>query len=74
VDRSQHQIHCYRELSEQEVDLINEIHTEGRVLNTIVDAVGNLPDSDRRAVAIARTEIQTGIMWLVRAIAKPRES
>jgi hypothetical protein len=37
----------------------------------LVQEVHNTPGANARSAAIARTEIQTGFMWLIRAIARP---
>lgn len=61
----------YRELSPEEIELIN-------VIKEIAEAIGNLvndamehPDTDKRWASIAKTDFQTGFMALIRSIAKP---
>ena len=69
----------HRPLSETQIARMNEIKSAGRELGDLLEkiivddtAVCSLHESiDRRCMAIAKTEIQTGIMWAVRAIAKP---
>lgn len=61
----------YRQLSPTEQNHINTIKRKGLELKTLIDNVSALPGIDPRAVAIARTEMQTGMMWLIRAIAQP---
>jgi hypothetical protein len=34
-------------------------------------SVDDMPGIDRRSVALARTNMQQGFMWLVRSIAQP---
>ena len=67
----------YRELTSEEVALINDAKFLGehvaKLLTRIETAVvldgGVKPDA--RALAIAKTYLQTGFMWLTRSIAKP---
>lgn len=61
----------YRKLSQGEVDLMNEIKAKGDDLGELVAQMRGAVALDQRAVSIGATEIQTGIMWLVRAVAKP---
>lgn len=74
----------YRELSQQEIDLMNEIKAAGEQLGQLViklETTFTIPSPiieddvccaiDKRWVAIAKTHLQQGIMALVRAVAKP---
>jgi len=70
---NQHQLIAgYRDLTQQEIDLINEIKKNGNDLGLAIDAIEKMPNVDRRMAAIARTQIQLGLMALIRAIAKPQ--
>lgn len=61
----------YRELSQQEIDLMNEIKGIGSQLESLVNKVMIEGGGDQRWASIARTELQQGLMALVRAVAKP---
>lgn len=61
----------YRDLSEAEVSLINELKELAVVVGNTVDEVFARDESDKRWASIARTDLQTGFMALIRAIAKP---
>lgn len=61
----------YRKLSQGEVDLMNEIKAKGDELGDLVAQMRGAVALDQRAVSIGATEIQTGLMWLVRAVAQP---
>lgn len=37
----------------------------------MLDEMAHMPDVDGRALAVARTQIQTGFMWMFRAITIP---
>lgn len=76
----------YRELSQVEIDLMNEVKAQGVALGDLVfrlrtytgqpfqiDGVDQAPGPlvDQRWVAIAQTDLQRGLMALTRAIAQP---
>ena len=85
----------YRELTQEDIDLMNQIKAAGRELLQLQEIVfkrnrdyadnlyftpGATPELDRleaaepaRWAAIARTDIQTGVMALVRAVAQPTD-
>lgn len=71
MENQHRQISGYRELSQTEIDLINKAKTLGNQVGELIGEIGSLDGVDQRALAIARTELQTGQMWLIRAIAKP---
>jgi hypothetical protein len=62
----------YRDLSEGEIALINEIKSNGNELGALLDLLEANPGIDKRWLAIARTDLQRGMMSLIRAIAKPQ--
>lgn len=74
----------YRELTQQEIDLINKIKATGSVLESIVDEVhdhlnnqvGDAFDSDIvlepfRWAEMGTQNLQTGLMFLTRSVAQP---
>jgi len=69
----------YRDLSAEEIALMNEVKELAEKVRALLIRVELLPcdepvsqsTSPSRAREIARTELQTGFMWLVRAIARP---
>lgn len=61
----------YRELTQQEIDLIHRIKLLAGKAVDLCDDVKNHPDSRNRDASIARTQIETGFMWLIRAVARP---
>lgn len=88
---NQHQrISGYRDLSQQEIDLINEIKALGIAADAVVAKVqahiqeqrnnvgnnateeGRLNDATpERFAAMSKTEFQTGLMYLTRAVGQP---
>ena len=71
MDNQHRKISGYRELDAAEIDLINAIKEQGGALGLAIEAAETLPQVDKRALAIAKTHLQTGLMWLVRSIARP---
>ena len=71
MENQHRQIIGYRELNQQEIDLMNEIKDHGALLKALTDKVIFTPGTDARWVSIGRTHLQEGLMALTRAIAKP---
>ncbi|MFG7180685.1 hypothetical protein ACGYQ5_14250 [Burkholderia pseudomallei] len=71
MDNQHRKITGYRELDEHEIALVNKIKATGNDLAEIIDAMMGDAQYDQRCVAIARTEMQTACMWLIRAVTKP---
>lgn len=61
----------YRQLTEVEATLMNEIKQKGVELGELVDKLFANETLDKRWVAIGKTELQQGIMALVRSVAQP---
>ncbi len=61
----------YRQLSEAEADLMNEIKSKGVELGDLVEKLRSIDSLDQRWVSIGATDLQTGLMALVRAVAQP---
>lgn len=61
----------YRDLSQSEVDLMNKLKDVAVEVGNWVDIVMDDPDTDKGWAAIAKTDLQTGFMALIRAVAKP---
>jgi len=69
---NQHQhIKGYRDLSQAEIDAMNAIKAKGEDLGALVASLRGNADLDQRWVSIGATDLQTGIMALVRAVAQP---
>lgn len=61
----------YRQLSEEEAALMNEIKLKGVELDELVKKLQANGTLDQRWVDIGRTDLQTGLMALVRSVAQP---
>lgn len=82
MENQHRQIKGYRELSQQEIDLMNEIKSKGEELDTLINMLesrtvplaGNGVDQtceSRRWTAIGKTHMQQGLMALTRSVALP---
>lgn len=69
---NQHQhIKGYRDLSQAEIDAMNAIKAKGEELGALVAQLRATEGLDQRWVSIGQTDLQTGLMALVRAVAQP---
>jgi len=70
--KDQHEkIKGYRDLTQEEIELMNEIKQEGEFLKSLVEKLQAVPEFDQRFIAIGKTDLQVGIMALVRSVARP---
>lgn len=61
----------YRDLTAEEITLMNEVKTQGVLLEELINKLGATPNIDQRWVSIAKTDLQKGIMAAVRSVARP---
>ncbi len=71
MDNQHRKINGYRELSPTEIALMNLVKEKAEEVGALLEEMSHDPGLDQRAVEKARTELQTGFMWAVRAIAQP---
>lgn len=69
-DQHKH-IKGYRDLSPEEIALMNEIKAEGEKVGALIEKLQATPGVDQRWVAIAKTHLQQGFMAAVRSVAQP---
>lgn len=68
---SKQKIIGYRELDENEIARINGVKTLGQKIGVLITLMQEDESVDQRWLAIATTDLQTGLMALTRSIAKP---
>lgn len=76
MENQHRKITGYRELSEEDIHLMNEFkRLQSTILNMIHDvSLEPQAESDTlRSCALAKTNIQQGVMWAIRAVTKPSE-
>ncbi len=71
MDNQHRKIKGYRELSQYEIDLMNEVKGLGELLGALVEKMEEIEETDKRWVDIGKTDLQKGLMSLTRSIAKP---
>jgi hypothetical protein len=71
VENQHQKITGYRDLTQEEIDLMNEVKAKAEEVGAIVEKLRTTPGLDQRWVAIGATKLQEGFMAAVRAIAKP---
>ena len=82
MENQHRKITDYRELSQAEIDLMNEIKAKGAELGALVKRLednqtrntaehGSGDAEPFRWIAIGKTHLQQGLMALTRAVAKP---
>jgi len=71
MDNQHKKIKGYRDLSQEEIDLMNKIKSLGNQLGELISEVASVQSTDKTWIAEASTDLQKGIMCLVRAVARP---
>ena len=71
MDNQHEKIKGYRDLTQEEIDLMNEIKAKAEEVGNLVDRVQSAHGIDRRWAAIGQTDLQKGFMSLTRAVAQP---
>jgi len=71
MDNQHRKIKGYRELDQAEIDLMNEDKAQGLALGELILKLEQLESTDKRWVALGKTDLQKGLMFLTRSIAKP---
>jgi len=86
MDNQHKKIKGYRDLSQQEIDLMNRIKAHADGTAVLLKEVGKMRDDEqselapmaleqfiesKRCLALAKNHLQTGQMWFVRAVALP---
>ena len=71
MDNQHKKIKGYRDLSQEEIDLMNEAKELASRVGELVEKVNLNKDTDMRWASIGKTDLQKGFMSLIRAIAKP---
>lgn len=71
MDNQHKKITGYRDLSQQEINMMNDAKAKAMDIGKLCDVLNEMPEIDKRWLAIAKTDLQKGFMALVRSIAKP---
>ena len=71
MDNQHKKIKGYRDLSQVEIDLMNGVKELGPKIDSVIKALVELESNDKRWISIGKTDLQKGLMALVRSIAQP---
>lgn len=70
--KDQHEkIKGYRDLTQEEIDLMNEAKELAERVGQLTEKIKSTPGVDGRWVSIGITDLQKGFMSLIRGIAQP---
>ncbi|MNM21451.1 hypothetical protein D3C81_318120 [compost metagenome] len=73
MDNQHKKISGYRDLSQAEIDGMNEIKQLEARAGELFKKVAQVEGVDQRLLSLAKTNLQQGFMWFVRSIAKPSD-
>ena len=71
MENQHRQIKEYRELTQEEINLMNEVKQKGVELGDLFEKLEKIENIDKRWLSIGKTDLQKGLMATTRAIAKP---
>ena len=71
MDNQHKKIKGYRDLSQEEINLMNNAKALAEQVGELVGSLENSDGLDQRWIAIGKTELQKGFMSLIRGIAQP---
>lgn len=61
----------YRDLTQEEIDLMNEGKALGLQVEAWLEKLKGMESTDKGALQTGITTLKTGFMWAIRSIAKP---
>lgn len=71
MDNQHKKIQGYRDLSQEEIDLMNEGKALAQQCGEFIAKLEAIESTDKRNVALGKTNLQQGFMWAIRAVAQP---
>ena len=71
MDNQHKKITGYRDLTQEEINLMNEAKELAEKVGSLVEMLESIPTTDKRWVAIGKTDLQKGFMAVIRGIAQP---
>lgn len=70
--KDQHEkITGYRDLSQEEIDLMNEGKALAEKCGEFIAKLEAEQSTDKRSVDLGKTNLQQGFMWAIRGVAQP---
>ena len=71
MDNQHKLIKGYRDLTEEEIALINEGKELAERCGEYIRKLEESTFTDKRSAALGRTNLQQGFMWVIRSVAQP---
>ena len=71
MDNQHKKIKGYRDLSQEEIDLMNEVKDLASKCGALVEKLESAEGLEKRWIAIGKTDLQKGFMSVIRGIAQP---
>lgn len=71
MDNQHKKITGYRDLSAEEIAMMNAVKDLAKKVGDLVESLETVPNLDQRWVAEGKMNLQVGFMELVRAVAQP---
>lgn len=71
MDNQHKHIKGYRDLSQAEINAMNNIKNLASQVGDLINELKDDPNVDQRWLSIAQTDLQKGFMSAVRSVAKP---
>ena len=71
MDNQHKKINGYRDLSQEEIDLMNEGKVLAEQCGAFIKKLESITVTDKRCVALGKTNLQQGFMWAIRGVAQP---
>ena len=71
MENQHRQIKGYRELTQEEINLVNEVKQKGVEFGDLFEKLEKIENIDKRWLSIGKTDLQKGLMATTRAIARP---
>lgn len=71
MDNQHKKISGYRDLSQDEIDLMNEGKALAEKCGEFIAKLQANESTDKRSVSLGKTNLQQGFMWAIRGVAQP---
>jgi len=71
MDNQHKKIKGYRDLSQEEIDMMNEAKELANKVGELCEKLNNIQSIDKRWLDIGKTDLQKGFMSLIRSVAQP---
>ena len=70
--KDQHtKIKGYRDLTQEEINLMNEVKAKGEELGNLIAKLRSLSSNDSQWIDVGELQLKQGVMSLVRSVAQP---